>query len=409
MVGFNVAMSVYSDVADYQWLTGDEAAEFLRELAATEMPLHTAVARLRQHLSPERTHLLVEQVELRRRAAAKFAAAGRMFFTRIGLEQATDEHVARYKASRFATQRAGASSPPAIADVCCGIGGDLLALANVGSVIGVDRDPIAAHFAAHNTGAVVHCADVTQFDFSRIDAFHIDPDRRAAGPRTTSIDTCQPNRVVIEQFLRRVPHAAVKLAPATRVPATWAERCELEWISRGGECRQQVAWHGNLAHAPGQLRATILAKNPPSACDLSMRTLLGPPNQPVPVTSQIDEFVFDVDPAVFAGHLQGALAAEHNLTALAHGASYLTGPAPICDAALQCFRVADLLPLRVQSLARYFRDRGVGQLEIKQRGVDAEPEKLRRELKLRGDHAATLLITTIADRHAAIVAHRVDG
>jgi hypothetical protein len=35
------------------------------------------------------------------------------------------------------------------------------------------------------------------------------------------------------------------------------------------------------------------------------------------------------------------------------------------------------------------------------------PEKLRRELKLRGDNAATLLITKVAGRPTAILAHRV--
>ena len=46
-------------------------------------------------------------------------------------------------------------------------------------------------------------------------------------------------------------------------------------------------------------------------------------------------------------------------------------------------------------------------LEIKKRGVDIDPEKLRRDLKLRGDNAATLLITRIAGRATAILAMRL--
>src|SRR5262245_34407500 len=124
-------MTVCSDLAEYQWLTGGEAGAVLDELAAGSGPIHTAVSRLRVRFTSTQTHLLMEQVELRRKASAKFSQAHRMFFTRVGLEQATDEWVAAYKASRFAglgDQDRGYSGSPAVADVCCGIGGDLLAL-----------------------------------------------------------------------------------------------------------------------------------------------------------------------------------------------------------------------------------------------------------------------------------------
>src|SRR6187431_67707 len=105
-------MTICSDLADYEWLTGNEAGAVLADLAADKTPLHTAIDRLRSHFTSKQAHLLMEQTELRRRATAKFTQAHQMFFTRVGLEQATDEWVARYKASRFALQRAGASSPP---------------------------------------------------------------------------------------------------------------------------------------------------------------------------------------------------------------------------------------------------------------------------------------------------------
>ena len=112
----------YAELADYEWLTGPQAAEVLCDLAGGCEPLHAAATRLRRQFSPARVHLLLEQVELRRRAAVKFERAEEMFFTRLGLEQATDLWVAAYKARRFAGR-----SP--VADLCCGIGGDLLALA----------------------------------------------------------------------------------------------------------------------------------------------------------------------------------------------------------------------------------------------------------------------------------------
>ncbi len=406
-------MADCNELADYQWLTSGEAAALADELTADSVSLHTAVGRLRDRLSPARTHLLLELIESRRRAAAKFTAAGRMFFTPLGLEQATDEWLAAYKVTRFRAHGA-------FADLCCGIGGDLLAFAQLGPVIGVDLSPSMTHLAAANAQAVLppeavkdvsfHIGDVESFDLRNVAAWHIDPDRRPTGRRTTSLDWSSPNLASLERMLAAAPNAAIKLAPAADVPAEWAQRCELEWISRDRECRQQVAWHGTLAQSPGLRRATIV---PTSASRVVPRpgniprTLTGAPNERLIIAPQIDRYVFDPDPAVMAARLKGALAAEHNLSAIAAGPTYLTGPKPITDAALACFEVLDVLPLRTRSVADYLHERYIGRLEIKTRGVETDPQKLRRDLKLRGDESATLLLTSIGRRQLAIVARRV--
>jgi hypothetical protein len=405
-------MTTCIDLADYEWLTGREAGAILAELAADKTPLLTTITRLRSRLTVTQAHLLIEQTELRRRATAKFTQAHQMFFTRLGLEQATDEWTARYKASRFTTQRAGLSSsnaPSLTADLCCGIGGDLIALFENGPTIGVDHDPIAAHFATINSGANVRTMDVNTFDLNSVTAFHIDPSRRPGtrhgsrvSRRTTSLEWSEPNLATIDQLLAQVPNAAIKLAPACEVPSDWTTRCELEWISRDRECRQLVAWHGDLALAPGHHRATIL----PAACGLAPRTITGHQKQPIPIIDKPNRYIFDIDPAVLAAKLKGVLAAEHNLTALSAGSTYLTGDQPVADPALTCFQVEHVIPFRPDKVAKHLRAHNIGQLEIKKRGLDLDPNKLRRDLKLRGNNAATLLITLIAGRPTAILAHR---
>lgn len=402
-LGCAAKMTTCSELAEYEWLTGNEAGAVLEELAADTSALHTAVARLRGRFTPRQTHLLIEQAELRRRAVAKFSRAERMFFTRVGLEQATDEWVSSYKALRFTSQLAGGERRARVADFCCGIGGDLMAIAEHSAVFGVDRDAVAGYFARINSGSVVHVADVEEFDLDGVAALHMDPDRRRNGRRTISLEWCEPNLATIERLLERIPHAAMKLAPACDVPAEWAERCELEWISRQRECRQLIAWHGGLAIEPGKCRATVL----PSAGIKTLRTIIGQRDQFVQIAKRPDRFVFDIDPAVLAARLKGMLAIEHGLSGLGDGPTYLTGPQAIADAALACFEVDEVLALHGPALAQHMRLRGIGQLEIKKRGVDIDPEKLRRELRLRGDNAATLLITRVCGRPAAILAHRV--
>src|SRR5215218_2682232 len=91
--------------------------------------------RLRRRHPAELVAAALAQRELRERAAAKFALAGRMWFTREGLEQASAEPLARHRAARYA----GADR---VADLCCGIGGDLCALAPGRAALAVDLDPL---------------------------------------------------------------------------------------------------------------------------------------------------------------------------------------------------------------------------------------------------------------------------
>jgi THUMP domain-like/RNA cap guanine-N2 methyltransferase len=392
------------ELADYHWLTGAEAADVLAEFDGRDEPLHVVAKRLRTKLSAARTHLLLDQLELRQRGTAKFARASQMFFTRLGLEQATDQWVAQYKAGRFVSL---ARRGP-LADLCCGLGGDLVALAGIASTIGVDRDPLAACFAAANARiaevadrVTLQICDVDSLAAGEFAAWHIDPDRRPSGQRTTALDWSSPGVDSVERLLAASPHAAIKLAPAADAPPAWSDRCELEWISRDRQCRQLVAWHGELAQTPGERRATVL-----SADGAAMRSVSGRADQSLKFSVDLDQYLFEPDPAVLAARLTGVLAAEHDLSAFAAGVAYLTGPCPIDDPALSCFAVEEVMPFDLRRIAGHLRQRGIGRLEIKKRGVEHDPESIRKQLQLLGENSATLFLTKLNGKHTAILARR---
>jgi hypothetical protein len=413
---------------DYRWLTTEAAAKWLDLAAASDEPTLKLAARLRKDLTAERVHLVLEQVDLRRRAAEKFSLAGQMFFTAKGLEQATDEWLAAYKAEKFADGDGGV-----LADLCCGIGGDLLPLAGRGPVVGVDRDPVAAAFIEANVEAWRAAGQATErvevrigkvgcFDASEVTAWHLDPDRRPSGRRTTRVIAHDPSPEVIDRLLAACPNGAIKLAPAAELPDGWASRAELEWISRGRECRQLVAWFGELTEKHGQRKATILDSwrvvrgawrgtktlhdDPRTIRRGGPRSVTGDLDVPLPLAPRVGRFVFEPDAAVLAAKLTGALADEHGLSAVTPGIAYLTGDAAIDDAALACFEVLDQLPLRIETLKSWLDNRGIGRLEIKKRGVDTDPEWLRRQLQVAGDNAATLIVTRIDGRRTVIAARR---
>ena len=397
--------------ADYEWLVSEQAEGFLTGIANQADPL-AAARLLRGKLSVERVHLVLEQVRLRARARKKFTLADRLFFTPIGLEQATDEWVAAYKAARFAT---GA----AVVDFCCGIGGDLMALARRGPTIGVDRDPVATLLAQTNCArssaagepplpqrsdaTIVETRPVDEHSLAADGLWHIDPDRRWAGRRSTQAEFHDPPAATIDRLRACAPHGAVKLAPAAEVGAAWAQEAELEWISFARQCRQLVVWFGQLATACGQRRATLLDRQGTAA-----RSVVGRPAVEVSSAARIGRYLFEPDPAVLAADLTGALARELELAAIAPGAVYLTGDRVIRDPAVAAFEVLDVVPFDLKRLKKLLRAGGFGRLEVKKRGVPHDPATVQRQLKVPGEHSATLLITRVGKPVVAVLSRRVD-
>ena len=103
-----------------------------------------------------------------------------MFFTRSGLEQASSEATARYRARRYAGARQ-------VADLCCGIGGDLIALAGHRPVLAVDIDPLHLRMAQANAEVYSVAgnvrtvrADVRDVGLSGVDAVFIGAAQRRA-------------------------------------------------------------------------------------------------------------------------------------------------------------------------------------------------------------------------------------
>jgi THUMP domain-like len=396
---------VAATIDDYRWLVSEAAQPWLelaRGPAAGEIG-PKIISRLRQELSAERAHLVVEQIELRRRAVEKFPRAAHMFFTRQGLEQATDETLARYKAARF-----GMDGP--VVDLCCGIGGDLLALSERGAATGYDIDSIAAVLAGANASALglsarcqIIVAEAMNAPLGGLAAWHCDPDRRSSGRRATLGELFQPPLDAVSKLLEKNPNAAIKLAPATEAPAPWTASAELEWLGSRGECRQQVTWFGGLARHVARRSATVVGS------DGTSRTIVGETNEWVPPIGGVGRYVYEPHAAVLAAGLQSVLCREFELNPIAAQVAYLTGDRPICDLALGAFEVREVLPLDRKRLRAYCRQHGFGRLEIKKRGVRIDPERLRNEIIGRGDQEATLIVTPLRGNIRVIVADRLGG
>jgi SAM-dependent methyltransferase len=312
--------------------------------------------------------------------------------TARGLQQASDAETARYKAERFP-----AGEP--VFDVCCGVGGDAIALAQRGPVAAVDSDPRMVRYVAFNLGewggraAAAICQEAAALSLARNAWLHVDPDRRTGERRTAAPERSQPPADVVAAMMRHVRGGAIKLAPAATIPAVWPGTLCREWISRAGTCRQQVVWFGAAARA--ERVATIVSPHRrPTRLVVSEREALDAVCEST--DNRAVDWLFDFDPAVRAAGLSGALAARLGLRALGGPAGFFA--AESLPAATEAARYAGLVAAfrtlwsgswQEKTVRRQLRAIGCTALEIKTRGVDLQPETLRRRLLGRKEQAAT--------------------
>ncbi|MFG1831291.1 THUMP-like domain-containing protein [Micromonospora chersina] len=351
------------------------------------------------------------QAELRRRAAGKFGPAARgMFFTRAGLEQATRGVVARRRAERVRAAGVGA-----LADLGCGLGADALAAARAGiRVYGVEADPLTAAMAAANAEAAgladlftVECGDATAFDVARVDGVFCDPARRKAGTGRRIFDpnAYSPPWDFVTGLAERVPHTVVKVAPGldhALIPAG----AEAEWVSVDGDLVEAALWCGALAEVPR--RATLLRekKGPATGVEARAVQLTGSGDAEAPVGGP-RRFLYDPDAAVVRAHLVAELAGDLDATLADPSIAYLYGDEARPTPFARCLEITDVLPFSLKRLRALLRERRVGRVEILKRGSALEPEKLRRDLKLAGDEAASLVLTRVAGAPTVLICRPV--
>lgn len=389
------------DVETFRWLLTAQGQELLRHAADAYTDAHgdevrAAAAVRRTEADHERAAAALTQVRLRIRARAKFGAdAAAMYFTPDALEQATRARVAEHRAARLA-----AADPGSVVDLGCGIGGDLLAFARAGlTAAGVDRDPVRvaiteANLAALAVGGAALVAEATSVDTRRFGAAYADPSRRTERGRTFRPADWDPPWEFITGLFAGL--AVVKVAPGIGdefIP----DQAEAEWVSDHGELKEAVLWSPALSTAT--YRATVLGDG-----GLATLTDEDDPYQgkdrPV---RELGEYLYEPDPAVIRSGLVTAVAAGVDGGLLDPHIAYVTSDRSFRTPFARAYRVLERLPYREKQLRIALRQRNIGPLTIKKRGVDVVPELLRQRLGLTGDRPATLVLTRAAGSGVALL------
>ncbi len=374
---------------------GQALLDRLAQLDITAETELRAAELLRRDYPAELVTAALSQHELRRRARAKFTRAEGMYFTRAGLEQATAEGIARHRATRFA----GALR---VADLCCGIGGDLIALAAGREVLAVDRDPLHLRMAILNAevyevseATATVQADVREVDLSSVDAVFIDPARRAQSHRMRAGDS-EPPLPWSTSLVDRIEAVGIKAAPGIaheEIPAGW----EVEFIADRRDLKEAALWSPALA--AGTSRATILPEG---------HVLLPLPGEAVAHRAP-GEFLLDPNPAVTRAGLVEDLARGLGAWKIDPRIAFLSSDEPIQTPFARTLRVLDSGPFDQKALTPRLRALDIGSVDIRRRGLAGNVEDLHRQLKLRGTRRATLVMTRVEDRPWALICVDLDS
>lgn len=348
------------------------------------------VAALRARFG-ERAPILIETVRLRRRAQAKFDGidVSGWLFDDDALQQATAAAVARHRATRLA----GA----VVHDATCSIGAELAALrGTAGFVLGSDIDPVRLAMARHNLGpGVPLCrADalrpITGGTRSRDTVVLLDPARRSGGRRRFDPRAYTPALDALLEAYRGRP-TVLKVAPGIDFGALSGIGFdgEIEVTSLRGSVREACLWSAPLAATGVRRRATILDRDEvltdadPGECGA------GPPGR----------WIVDPDGAVVRAGLVRQYAARHGLWQLDPEIAYLTGDR--LPAGVRGFEILDRLPMKQKALRQALSEHDCGSLEILVRGVDVDPDELRKRLRPAGSVPLTVVITRIGSGRQA--------
>ncbi|MDO5029385.1 MAG: SAM-dependent methyltransferase [Corynebacterium sp.] len=365
------------------------------ELALTKKSLIADSEKMRA-LCGDFGRAIIEVAAARRSAAGKLPAA--WIFSSEAAQQATPFVVAAARAKRLAEYGA-----EAVADVTCSIGTEVAALDSEGvGVVGSDIDPARLAMARHNVGKAIFAqadALVPAFDAPVIVA---DPARRAGGRRITNPeDLLPPLSKLIEAWPNR--ELAIKCAPGLDF-SDWSG--EVALTSVDGSVKEACLYTPGLAGVNGRqqvTRSATVIEHVDKHDSLSLsaaRVTTYDDTMPDDVDVRAaGRYIIDPDGAVVRAGLVRHFAATHGLWQLDERIAHVSGDT--LPEGVAGFEVIEQVGLKQVRKALAALD--CGSAEILVRGVDVNPDVLRKQWKLKGANALAVVVTRIGRSATAFI------
>lgn len=389
---------------DLDFLLTDAGRALLETAAGLDFSRAHAVASTAavRRVDPEYAAAAIDVVTARARAAGRIRGAGSMLLTDEAVQQATAWPVAALRARRLAGRD--------VHDVTCSVGAELAELVRTADrVVGSDLDPVRARMAAHNVPAALVCVADALAAPTRDAVVVADPARRSGGRRIHDPAQLSPPLPALLETVAGREHV-IKCAPGLDT-SVLDHRGEVEVVSLDGSVREACLWSPGLSGGVG-CRATVVRTTPEDVpgpwgppcitadgVAVHVEEVTDDDDDEVDAHGEPDRFIVDPDGAVVRAGLVRHWARRHGLRQLDPRIAHLTGPQ--IPAGYSGFEVLERCRLDRKELRRVLRERDCGSLEILVRGVDVDPDVLRRSLALKGSRPLALVVTRI-ERSAVV-------
>ncbi|KQB83804.1 THUMP-like domain-containing protein [Corynebacterium oculi] len=324
----------------------------------------------------------LELIQARRAGAGKFPDT--WLADHDAAQQATPAPVARQRARRLARHAA------MVHDVTCSIGTEGHAyqeegLAYLGSDVDAARTRMAARNLAGVPGALILRADAL-VPTSAAEVIVADPARRAGGRRISDpARLLPPLPALLEAHAGR--HLAVKCAPGIDYSG-WAGLASVSSVA--GAVKETCLYSPGLAE--GVRREAVMVT--PQGVDRLTDAM------PEDVGADLPgRYIVDPDGAVVRAGLVRQYAAREGLWMLDERIAYLTGDR--LPEGRSGFAYLETVPLKRAQEALKRHDAGT--VEILARGVEVDPDALRKKWKLKGRNPMTVVCTRIGRQGVALI------
>lgn len=380
---------------------GQEALAAAMSLSPKEEQYLTYFQNLSRSFPNELARAALETAILREEGLGKLPPAGKMYFTREALEQATSWDVASYRSQRYLGCKT-------IIDLGCSIGGDTLHFASLAFVIGADYDLLRLMMAKANMDALdlennvsFILADLAYPLPMRIKSpsigIYFDPARRVETQRVRSVDDYLPPLSTIKNWISINNALGVKLSPGVNLDELREYDAEVEFVSLRGELKEAVLWFGRLKHTKRQ--ATILPGTHSLSSDLEPEQLL---RLKLPISKPL-AFLYEPDPAILRAGLVYQLGLMLDAYQLDPDIAYLTADVVKSTPFARTWQIVDWMEFNLKRLRAYLRANHVGKIVVKKRGSPISPDSLIRDLRLNGEEERVIFLTHLEGKPIVII------
>ncbi|QGU04378.1 THUMP-like domain-containing protein [Corynebacterium comes] len=363
----------------------DDIREATDGLALTRSSMLSDAASLRQRFG-ERGRAVTELTQARRSATTNGKFPAHWLTDLDAAQQATPQVVAAERARRLRRVLGGDGL---IHDVTCSVGTEGASITEEGlGYLGSDLDAARLRMARHNLGdgAWLVRADALVPVSRGADVIVADPARRAGGRRITHPDQLLPP---LPDLLDAWPgqELAVKCAPGLDF-SDWDGLVSL--VSVDGGVKEACLYTPGLSEGLRR-EAVVITRGETDRITDSEPDGIG--------AGAPGRFLIDPDGAIVRAGLVRHYAFREGLWMLDERIAYLTGDE--IPAGRSGFEILEIVPLKKLKAALNSHD--AGSLEILVRGVDVDPDVLRKKLKLKGKAPMSVVCTRIGTQGVALV------